>query len=396
MRFLERQIQSELDQLKRQTLYRQLRVIDSEHGARVSYRGRSMLMLSSNNYLGLASHPALKRAAIEATQRFGTGTGSSRLIAGNLEALGDLEARLAEFKGTEAALVFGSGYLANLGTLPALAGPGDVIFSDELNHASLIDGCRLSRAQVIVYRHCDVDHLSEMLPHAADARRRLIVTDSVFSMDGDLAPLAEIVELARRYEAAVMIDEAHAVGVMGPTGAGLASALNLEREVDVQMGTLSKALGSYGAYVAGCATLVDFLINRARSFVFTTGLPPACAAAARAAIDLIATEPGRIKRLWDNGCYLSDGLLDAGFKLGRTATPILPVMVGEAQPAMDLAEALLARDIFVTAIRPPTVPAGTARLRVTPTADHSRADLDEALAAFAAAGREVGILPRHG
>jgi 8-amino-7-oxononanoate synthase len=396
MRFLERQIQSELDQLKRQALYRQLRVIDSEHGARVSYRGRSMLMLSSNNYLGLASHPALKRAAIEATQRFGTGTGASRLIAGNLEALGDLEARLAEFKGTQAALVFGSGYLANLGTLPALAGPDDVIFSDELNHASLIDGCRLSRAQVMVYRHCDVDHLNEMLAHAAAARRRLIVTDSVFSMDGDLAPLADIVELARRYEAAVMIDEAHAVGVMGPNGAGLASALNLEREVDVQMGTLSKALGSYGAYVAGCATLVDFLINRARSFVFTTGLPPASAAAARAAIDLIAIDPGRIKRLWDNGRYLSQALLDAGFRLGRTATPILPVMVGEAQPAMDLAEALLARDIFVTAIRPPTVPAGTARLRVTPTADHSRADLDEALAAFVAAGREVGILPRHG
>lgn len=396
MRFLERQIQSELDQLKRQALYRQLRVIDSEHGARVSYRGRSMLMLSSNNYLGLASHPALKRAAIEATQRFGTGTGASRLIAGNLEALGDLEARLAEFKGTQAALVFGSGYLANLGTLPALAGPDDVIFSDELNHASLIDGCRLSRAQIMVYRHCDVDHLNEMLAHAAAPRRRLIVTDSVFSMDGDLAPLADIVELARRYEAAVMIDEAHAVGVMGPNGAGLASALNLEREVDVQMGTLSKALGSYGAYVAGCATLVDFLINRARSFVFTTGLPPASAAAASAAINLIAIEPGRIKRLWDNGRYLSQALLDAGFKLGRTATPILPVMVGEAQPAMDLAEALLARDIFVTAIRPPTVPAGTARLRVTPTADHSRADLDEALAAFVAAGREVGILPRHG
>ena len=393
MRFLERQIQSELDQLKRQALYRQLRVIDSEHGARVSYRGRSMLMLSSNNYLGLASHPALKRAAIEATQRFGTGTGASRLIAGNLEALGDLEARLAEFKGTQAALVFGSGYLANLGTLPALAGPDDVIFSDELNHASLIDGCRLSRAQVMVYRHCDVDHLNEMLAHAAAARRRLIVTDSVFSMDGDLAPLADIVELARRYEAAVMIDEAHAVGVMGPNGAGLASALNLEREVDVQMGTLSKALGSYGAYVAGCATLVDFLINRARSFVFTTGLPPASAAAASAAIDLIAIEPGRIKRLWDNGRYLSQALLDAGFKLGRTATPILPVMVGEAQPAMDLAEALLARDIFVTAIRPPTVPAGTARLRVTPTADHSRADLDEALAAFVAAGREVRNSP---
>ncbi len=224
----------------------------------------------------------------------------------------------------------------------------------------------------------------------------LIVTDSVFSMDGDLAPLAEIVDLARRYQAAVMIDEAHAVGVMGPKGAGLASALGLEREIDVQMGTLSKALGSYGAYVAGSQALIYFLINRARSFVFTTGLPPASSAAAGAAIDLIRAEPGRIKRLWDNGCHLSKGLLDAGFKLGPTATPILPVMVGDAQPAMDLAEALLARDIFVTAIRPPTVPAGTARLRVTPTAEHSCADLDEAIAAFAAAGREVGILDRRG
>ncbi len=396
MRFLERQIQSELDQLKRQTLYRQLRMIDSEHGPRVSYRGRSMLMLSSNNYLGLASHPALKRAAIEATERFGTGTSSSRLIAGNLEPLGVLEARLAQFKGTEAALVFGSGYLANLGTVPALAGPDDVVFSDELNHASLIDGCRLARAQVMVYRHCDIDHLKAMLAGAAGARRRLIVTDSVFSMDGDLAPLAEIVDLARRYQAAVMIDEAHAVGVMGPKGAGLASALGLEREIDVQMGTLSKALGSYGAYVAGSQALIYFLINRARSFVFTTGLPPASSAAAGAAIDLIRAEPGRIKRLWDNGRYLSKGLLDIGFKLGPTATPILPVMVGDAQPAMDLAKALLARDIFVTAIRPPTVPAGTARLRVTPTAEHSCTDLDEAIAAFAAAGREVGILDRRG
>lgn len=396
MRFLERQIQSELDEIKRQTLHRHLRVIDSEHGARVSYRGRSMLMLSSNNYLGLASHPALKRAAIEATERFGTGTGASRLIAGNLELLGALETRLAKFKGTEAALVFGSGYLANLGTLPALAGPDDAIFSDELNHASLIDGCRLARARVMIYRHCDIDHLKEMLEQAAGARRRLIVTDSVFSMDGDLAPLAEIVELARRYQAAVMIDEAHAVGVVGPTGAGLASALGLEGEIDIQMGTLSKALGSYGAYVAGSRTLIDFLTNRARSFVFTTGLPPASTAAAAAAIDLISADPGRIKRLWDNGCYLRQGLLDAGFKLGRTATPILPVMVGEAQPALDLAEALLARDVFVTAIRPPTVPAGTARLRVTPTAEHSRADLDEAIAAFAAAVQETGIVRRRG
>jgi 8-amino-7-oxononanoate synthase len=392
MGLLQRQIHSELEQLKQQALYRQLRVIGSEHGARVGYQGRSLLMLSSNNYLGLASHPALKRAAIAAIERFGTGAGASRLIAGNLEPICDLEERLAAFKGTEAALVFGSGYLANIGTIPAIAGPGDVILSDELNHASLIDGCRLSRATVMVYRHCDPDHLRAMLTRARGARRRIIVSDSVFSMDGDVAPLAEIVELARRHEAAVMIDEAHAVGVMGPGGAGLAAALGLEREVDVQMGTLSKALGSYGAYVAGSRALIDLLINRARSFVFTTGLPPASAAAAAAALDLIAAEPERVKRLWDNGCYLRQALVAAGFNLGASATPILPLIVGEAQPAMELAAAMLRRNVFVIAIRPPTVPAGTARLRVTPTADHTRADLDEALAAFIDSARQVKAL----
>ncbi len=392
MRSLEEQILSDLERLKRQALYRQMRTIDSEHGARIHYQGRSMLMLSSNNYLGLASHPALKRAAIAATERFGTGSGASRLIAGNLKVLADLEARIAQFKGVEAALVFGSGYLANLGTIPALAGPQDVILSDELNHASLIDGCRLARAQVMVYRHCDCDHLKSMLDEARGARRRIIVTDSVFSMDGDIAPLAGIVELARRHQAAVMIDEAHAVGVLGPKGAGLACALGLEREIDIQMGTLSKALGSYGAYVAGSRALIDYLINRARSFVFTTGLPPASAGAASAAIDLIQAEPERNKRLWDNGCYLSQRLIEMGFSLGASATPILPVMVGDAQPALDLADALLKRNIFVLAIRPPTVPDGTARLRVTPTAEHTRADLDEAIAAFAAAGRETGLI----
>jgi 8-amino-7-oxononanoate synthase len=392
MGLLERQILPELDQLTRQALHRRLRTIESEHGPRVTYQGRSMLMLSSNNYLGLASHPALKRAAIAAVQRFGTGSGASRLIAGNLAVLSDLEARLADWKGVEATLVFGSGYLANLGTIPALAGPQDVILSDELNHASLIDGCRLARAQVMVYRHCDLDHLKATLVNARGARRRIIVTDSVFSMDGDIAPLADIVELARRHDAAVMIDEAHAVGILGVKGAGLASALNLESEIDVQMGTLSKALGSYGAYVAGSRALIDLLINRARSFVFTTGLPPASAAAASAAIDLIQAEPERIKRLWDNGCYLSQGLTAAGFRLGASATPILPVIVGPAEPALDLADALLTRNIFVLAIRPPTVPEGTARLRVTPTAEHTRADLDEALAAFAASGRETGLI----
>jgi 8-amino-7-oxononanoate synthase len=388
---LEAQLLSDLEQLRRQALNRQLRTIESQHGPRIIFNGRSMLMLSSNNYLGLAAHPALKRAAIAAVEQFGTGTAASRLIAGNLRVLSDLEARLAEFKGVEAALVFGSGYLANLGTIPALAGPQDVILSDELNHASLIDGCRLARAQIKVYRHCDCDHLKAMLAAASGARRRIVVTDSVFSMDGDVAPLAEIVELARRYHAAVMIDEAHAVGLFGPRGAGLASALNLEREIDVQMGTLSKSLGSYGAYVAGSRTLIDLLINRARSFVFTTGLPPASAAAASAAIDLIQAEPDRIKRLWDNGCYLRQGLAAAGFNLGASATPILPVLVGQAQPALDTAEALMRSNIFVLAVRPPTVPEGTARLRVTPTAEHTRADLDEALAAFAGARRDAGL-----
>ncbi len=392
MASLEQEILAELDLIKGQALYRQLRTIESAHGPRVTYKGRSMLMLASNNYLGLAAHPALKRAAAAAGEQYGTGSGASRLIAGNLKILSDLEERLAQFKGVPAALVFGSGYLANLGTISALAGRDDVILSDELNHASLIDGCRLARAQVMVYRHRDLDHLKSMLTAARGARRRIIVTDSVFSMDGDLAPLAEIVELARRHDAAVMIDEAHAVGVLGDRGAGLASALGLEREVDIQMGTLSKALGSYGAYVAGSRALIDLLINRARSFVFTTGLPPASAAAALAAIDIIEAQPQRIRQLWDNGCYLRQELIRAGFKLGATSTPILPVIVGQAQPALDLADALLHRDVFVLAIRPPTVPPATARLRVTPTADHTRADLDEALTAFIAAGREVGVI----
>jgi 8-amino-7-oxononanoate synthase len=394
MGLFEKEILAEIDAIKAQALYRQLRTIESAHGPRVKYNGRRMLMLASNNYLGLASHPSLKRAAAEATEQFGTGVAASRLIAGNLSILSELEARLAQFKGLEAVLVFGSGYLANLGTISAIAGREDVILSDELNHASLIDGCRLARAKVMIYRHCDLDHLRSLLLESRGARRRIIVTDSVFSMDGDIAPLAEIVELARRHNAAVMIDEAHAVGVLGSRGAGLASALGLEREVDIQMGTLSKSLGSYGAYVAGSRALIDLLINRARSFVFTTGLPPASAAAAIAAIDLIEAEPQRIKWLWDNGCYLRQELTRAGFKLGASATPILPVIVGEAQPALHFAEGLLRRDVYVLAIRPPTVPSGTARLRVTPTADHTRADLDEALSAFIAAGREAGVILR--
>ncbi len=354
--------------------------------------GRRVLMLSSNNYLGLASHDKVKRAAVQALATYGAGTGASRLIAGNLEPLVRLERHIAEFKDVEAALVFGSGYLANIGVLSALAGSGDVVFSDELNHASLIDGCRLSRARVVVYRHRDMDHLRALLREAGDARRRFIVTDSVFSMDGDRAPLAAIVELARQYRAAIILDEAHGVGVIGPRGAGLAAEIGLTKEIDVHVGTLSKALGAYGAYVAGSSILIDFLVNRARSFIYSTGLSPVIAAAADAALGVIESDASLLQRLHDNAAYLRSGLERFGFRIGDTTTPILPVMVGEADAALRLSQALLSRGVHAIAIRPPTVPPGTARLRVTPTAAHSRDELDRALVAFTEAGREVGIL----
>ena len=394
MASLEQQLELELEDLRAAALLRRLRPLASEHGPRVSYQGRSLIMLSSNNYLGLAAEPALKRAAIDAIERWGVGAAASRLVAGSLEVCGELEERLARLKGTQAALVFGSGYLANIGVIPALAASADVILSDELNHASLIDGCRLARATVRVYRHRDLDHLKALLQDSQDARRRLIVSDSVFSMDGDVAPLAGIVDLAHRFDAAVMIDEAHAVGVLGPGGAGLAAALGLQDQIEIQMGTLSKALGSYGAYVAGSARLIELLLNRARGFIFTTGLAPAMAAAASAALELLAQQPQRIRQLWDNAAYLKERLKSAGFTVMPTDTPILPVLIGSAQAALDLEQALLARGVFVIAIRPPTVPQGTARLRVTPIATHSRDDLEQAAQAFAHCAQELGLNPR--
>ncbi len=392
MRLLDGELDAELVVLERDALRRTLRVIESGHDAAVTFAGRRLLMLSSNNYLGLANHPALRAAAMRAVERYGVGAAASRLVAGSLEPLHELERHLARFKGVAAALVFGSGYLANLGTIAALTGPGDVILSDELNHASLIDGCRLARAAVRIYRHRDTGHLESLLRESHQARRRLIVTESVFSMDGGFAPLDEIVGLARRFRAAVMLDEAHGVGVVGDNGAGLAAQLGLQNEIDVQAGTLSKALGSYGAYVAGSRTLIDFLLNRARSFIYSTGLPPALAAAADQALTLVETEPWRRERLWDNARRLGEGLVRAGFTLASADSPILPVMVGDSRAALRLADALFARGLYVVAIRPPTVPPGAARLRVTPTAAHTHAELDAALAGFAAAGRELGLV----
>lgn len=381
-----------LARVRENGLYRGLHPIDSAQDAVVSLNGHDVLLFSSNNYLGLANHPALKRAAAEAIERFGCGSGASRLISGSMAVHHELEARLAALKKTEAALVFPTGYHANVGVLSALMGPGDTILSDGLNHASIIDGCRLSRAEVRVYPHGDAQALTALLAACPPSGQRLIVTDTVFSMDGDLAPLAELVELARRYDAWLMVDEAHATGVFGPCGGGLVEQAGLVKCVDIHMGTLGKALGGIGAYVAGSRELVDWLVNRARSFIYTTGMPPAAAASALAALDLVEREPERRQRLWDNTRFLSDGLRGLGYRVGDSRSQILPVIIGDARQTMAIAEATLRRGVFAHGIRPPTVPEGTSRIRVTPMATHTRAQLERTLDAFESAGKEVGVL----
>ena len=381
-----------LAQVRENGLYRALRPVDGAQDTVVSLNGNDVLLFSSNNYLGLANHPVLKRAASQAIERFGCGSGASRLISGSMAVHHELEARLAALKKTEAALVFPTGYHANVGVLSALMGPGDTILSDSLNHASIIDGCRLSRAEVRVYPHGDTRALDALLAACPPSGQRLIVTDTVFSMDGDLAPLAELVELARRYDAWLMVDEAHATGVFGPHGGGLVEEMGLVDHVDIHMGTLGKALGGIGAYVAGSRALIDWLVNRARSFVYTTGMSPASAASALAALDIVEREPERRQMLWENTRFLSDGLRGLGYRLGESRSQILPIVVGDARQTMSLAEAVLRRGVFAHGIRPPTVPEGTSRIRVTPMATHTRAQLERTLDAFAAAGKEVGVL----
>ena len=381
-----------LAELEQRGLYRRLRLVEGAQAGRVRLDGREVLMLSSNNYLGLANHPALTRAAQAALERCGCGAGASRLISGSMELHHELEDRLARLKHTQAALVFPTGYQANVGTLSALMEPGDTILSDALNHASIIDGCRLSRASTLVFRHNDMDHVAELLASCSDAGQRLIVTDSVFSMDGDIAPLAELSRLARRYDAWLMVDEAHATGVFGPHGGGVVEELGLSAAIEIQMGTLGKALGGFGAYVAGSRQLIDWLVNRARSFVYTTALPPSVAATAVAALDIVAQEPQRRRQLWDNTAFLAEQLTGLGYSLGQTRSQILPLIIGDADRTMALAAALLERGIFAQGIRPPTIPVGTSRIRVTPMATHTRQDMQDAVEAFAAAGKEVGLL----
>jgi glycine C-acetyltransferase len=356
-------------------LMRRLRRVDGAQDAWVTVDGRRALLLCSNNYLGLANHPALREAACRAATDYGVGAGASRLISGSMHLHHELEEQLAVLKGTEAALLFNSGYQANVGTIAALVGPDDAVFSDALNHASIIDGCRLSRAQVCVYPHRDVTVLETLLARTP-ARRRLVVTDSVFSMDGDTAPLAEICDLAERYEAMVMVDEAHATGVIGADGSGMVKAAGLHDRVTVQMGTLGKALGTFGAFVAARRSIVDWLINGARSFIYTTALPPPVVAAALAALTIVRTEPQRRHDLSANAAHLHRGLQRLGLSLPAAPSHIMPLVIGDAERTMRLSERLLADGVFVQGIRPPTVPDGTARLRITVMSTHTRDDLD--------------------
>jgi glycine C-acetyltransferase/8-amino-7-oxononanoate synthase len=377
-------IKGELLRLQDAGLYRRLRRVDGAQDATLLLDGREVINFSSNNYLGIANHPALAAAAKDAIDRYGCGSGASRLISGNMTLHEELEAKLAEFKGTEGALVFNSGFQANTGILSTLVGEGDMILSDALNHASIIDGCRLSRAKTEIYRHCDLDQLETLLKDALGGARKLVVTETIFSMDGDQAPLVDIVELAEKYGAMVMVDEAHATGIFGANGAGVVAQLGLTERVPIQMGTLGKALGGFGAYVAGSRSLRDLLINRCRSFIFTTALPPSVMATALAAIDLVKREPERREALWANCRQMKEGLTEIGYQLGPSASPILPLIVGDASKCMEFSERLLQRGVFAQGIRPPTVPPGTSRLRITLMATHTREHIDRALKAFAA------------
>jgi 8-amino-7-oxononanoate synthase len=379
-----------LAELRERGLYRRLRLIEGPQGPQVTVGGRAVLLLCSNNYLGLADHPKVREAAAEAALRWGAGAGASRLISGNMEPHRRLESALARFKGYESALLFGSGYLANTGTIAALAGKGEVVFSDELNHASIIDGCRLAAAETFVYRHGDLDHLAWGLREAGE-RAALIVSDGVFSMDGDVAPLPGLLELARRHGARLMIDEAHATGAIGPAGRGSVAAAGLSSEVDVVVGTLGKALGSYGAYVCADAEVVDFLVNRARPFVFSTAPPPPAVGAAIAALELLQDEPELVERLQANAATLRGGLAAEGLAIDRSSSQIVPLRVGDAERTMELCELILERGVFAQGIRPPTVPEGSSRLRFTVMASHTPEELERAAKLVGAAARELGL-----
>ncbi|MBS0169399.1 MAG: 8-amino-7-oxononanoate synthase [Nitrospira sp.] len=381
-----------LQKLQDHHLLRRLRTIASATGPTVVLEGREVLLLSSNNYLGLATHPSVVAAAIAGTRQFGAGAGAARLVCGSLTPHQALEAALARFKGTEAALTFAAGYLANIGVIPTLIGKEGFILADRLCHASLIDGCRLSGATFRVYHHCDMHHLERLLARRPAGKPTLIVTDGLFSMDGDIAPMQDITQLAERYGAMIYVDDAHGTGILGRTGRGTLEHCEVESRVPFHMGTLSKALGSSGGYLTGSASFIAYLVNTCRSFTYTTAPTPGSAAAAAAALEIIEQEPERRVRLWENRAQLAQGLLQLGFQLAASASPILPIIVGDPDRAMTMAQSLLDHGVYAPAIRPPTVPPATSRIRLTITADHTTEQIDRALALLKQAGRAINLI----
>lgn len=368
-------ILDELGDLQNRSLLREYKAIEGAQCPYVHINGKSYLSFCSNNYLGLANHPKIKQAAIEAIHRYGWGAGASRLVSGTMTLHQELEKKIAEFKGTEAALLFPTGYMANLGALCALISKGDIVIGDKLNHASIIDGCRLSGAMFRIYPHKDVSQLESLLQRSSGYRRKLVVTDSVFSMDGDTAPLAEIAGIIKKYDAILMVDDAHATGVFGKQGKGLIEHYGLEGKIDIVMGSFSKAIGGVGGFIAGSKPLVDFLKNKARSFIYTTALPPAVCAASLAGLTLIQEDASLIGSLWRNIAFLKTRLLRIT-KTISVESPIVPLIVGSAEDAVNAASKLYENGILIPAIRPPTVPPGTSRLRISLMATHSERDIN--------------------
>src|SRR5450631_3520901 len=387
-----------MDELRAKGTHFKLRILDDQQAPVCHYDGKQVINLASNNYLGLANHPKLIEAALEATRTFGVGSGAVRTIAGTMRIHMDLEEKIARFKNVEACVVFQSGFAANAGTVSAILGKEDFILSDELNHASIIDGARLSRAKVKVFRHKDVAHCEELLQEVAnEPGRKLVITDGVFSMDGDIGPVDKLAALAEKYGAIMMVDDAHASGVLGRNGRGSVDHFGLHGKVDVQVGTLSKAIGALGGYVCGSRDLIDFLYHRARPFLFSTSHPPSVAATCIAAFDLLENEPERIDRLWANTLYFKQQLAIAGFDIGgnttpMSETPITPIIIGDGRKTMDFSRALFDAGVMATGIAFPTVPEGKARIRTIMTSEHTRTQIDQALETITAVAKKHQVL----
>jgi len=383
----------ELDRMKREGLYGNIRTLESPQGATVKINGKEYLNLCSNNYLGFANDGRLREKAKTMIDKYGVGPGAVRTIAGTMDIHLELERKIAAFKGVEAAIVFQSGFCANLAVIPTLTGEGDLIFSDALNHASIIDACRLSKARVIRYEHSDMKDLhAKLAENSGSGGRKLLITDGVFSMDGDIARLSEIVEIAGKFGVIVAVDDAHGEGVLGKGGRGIVDHFHLHGKVDIEIGTMSKAFGVMGGIVAGSAVLVDFLRQKARTNLFSSALTVPDVAANLASVEIMEAGDEQVKKLWENGDYLKTGLKAVGFDVGKSQTPITPVIIGEAQAAKDFSAALFENGVFATAIVFPTVPKGTARVRAMVSAAHSKTDLERGIAAFVKVGKEMGII----